>query len=656
MRRLALSLLLLASCHVPPKKVLVHVEVPLDLASGAAELTVLPRIAEARRTTRRTTITLELKRESGKVRLDLPGTCPAVVDTRSLSAGAQVKLQPLFDVGPSERVVGLAQRFELLAAPSCPEAATARATFELAGGAALDDVRSRTGALAATTRARAPEHVTTPGIVPISARVAQSFRTTITFRVELANGRRLERQLGVAAAARSSGLPDVGLHHPVLLSGNWQLAEKPPESLAALRNVGTLLELSPDRAGRYRLHDEAGRKLSIQSGRFDHVPLDCGRAACHAEIAQSSLTSPMTQVLASDLGGCHTLSEPECASACHATGEPGVPDGGFSHVMAELGMTALPADYDDLPPALRRLGGVGCMACHGPARIPEPSARFAILKSDVCAVCHDAPPRYGHVQALRASRMGHADADPETRREPCARCHTTWGALGRTAPLEHDPGGGLACVTCHDVHPRGPGATPSEPPALSHPGLLRRLPSPWDSRSLPASLLGVSRVCVSCHAPSTGDAVPEASAVAILTGKGGLDPASGAALELPAPHTASPRGCLACHDSGPEALVMGRSHAFRATDAACSRCHQTPPPRDPELAPRARSLLARLAPQSAPTKGPWHALPTEPGPRSAATTRALRNVLLVLEDPAADVHHPSYARALLDAAAATLPP
>jgi hypothetical protein len=36
-------------------------------------------------------------------------------------------------------------------------------------------------------------------------------------------------------------------------------------------------------------------------------------------------------------------------------------------------------------------------------------------------------------------------------------------------------------------------------------------------------------------------------------------------------------------------------------------------------------------------------------------TRALRDVLLVLEDPAADVHHPSYAKALLDAAERLVP-
>jgi hypothetical protein len=96
---------------------------------------------------------------------------------------------------------------------------------------------------------------------------------------------------------------------------------------------------------------------------------------------------------------------------------------------------------------------------------------------------------------------------------------------------------------------------------------------------------------------------------------------------------------------------LGKSHGFRATPESCARCHDSPKSRDPAIAQRARQLLARLDPKhSAGDVGsPWHAsdpplMPTAP------RTRAIRNVLLVLEDPAADVHAPGYARALLDAA------
>jgi hypothetical protein len=144
---------------------------------------------------------------------------------------------------------------------------------------------------------------------------------------------------------------------------------------------------------------------------------------------------------------------------------------------------------------------------------------------------------------------------------------------------------------------------------------------------------------------------PEASAAAIVAGLGGLELETGAPIALSGPHAAAGKGCLSCHDSGPEGLVLGKSHGFRATEQSCLRCHDRGKSRDPSIAQRARRLLERLDPEhSAGDVGkPWHAsyqslLPT---PRQ---TRALRNVLLVLEDPAADVHHPSYARLLLDAA------
>ncbi len=655
-----LGLLLLSGCYVPTKRVTLRIELPAELASRVKDVTVLPRIAELGRENGAGVIALELKRESGKVRLALPGACPLVIDTRELSGSAPVgfSMRPLFDVGPSERVVGLGQSFEMRAVPGCAEAQAVRATFAVSGGAALEGVTiaEHGRRLQARTRATPSVKSAAHGVVPVSAREQRKLRSEISFRVELPGGERFEQKLGISAAARSSGLSDVGLWHPVLLSGKgWSLREKPAESAAALRRVGELFELLPDALGRYRLTDGQGRDLSIHSGRYDQLPLDCGRSACHAQIAQSTLDSPMTRVLESDLGGCHALTDPACASACHATGEPGTADGGFTHVAAELGLPALPAEHDDLPRALRRLGGVGCMACHGPTKIPEPSQRFKLMQNDVCAVCHDAPPRYGHVQALESSRMGHADSSPATRTDPaCARCHTGWGAVGRPAPPADAQASGITCATCHDVHPHAANrpeanAAPSSVP--SHAGLLRDFALPATLPTPPASFQGVSKVCVSCHAPSSNTLRPEASAAAIVAGQGGLEPETGAALTLASPHAVPAKGCLSCHDSGPDELVLGKSHGFRATEQACDRCHQSAPKRDSSLAARARALLERLDPahSSGDVGKPWHASYTVllPTPQQ---TRALRDVLLVLEDPAADVHHPSYARALLDAA------
>jgi hypothetical protein len=233
----------------------------------------------------------------------------------------------------------------------------------------------------------------------------------------------------------------------------------------------------------------------------------------------------------------------------------------------------------------------------------------------VCATCHDAPPRYGHVAAFATTTMARADRDPRTREGECARCHTAWGARGdasRRPPLEVGAIG-LGCTSCHDVH----GEAPLRPTA---------------------------DVCVGCHSPGEG-ALPQASAAAIWAGRGGIDVKTGAPLEGPAPHAGVARGCLGCHDSGPNELERGKSHAFRATVASCTPCHANEPKRRPELAERARALVDELAPR-APRSVPPHAEPISKR-LSDPKARALRNALLVLEDPAADVHNPAYAERLL---------
>ena len=104
-------------------------------------------------------------------------------------------------------------------------------------------------------------------------------------------------------------------------------------------------------------------------------------------------------------------------------------------------------------------------------------------------------------------------------------------------------------------------------------------------------------------------------------------------------------------------MVLGKSHGFRATDATCARCHEQVTTRDPSLQARARALLSRL--QEAPwADRPPHARLSDTrvattlarGIDQATRSRALYDVLLVIEDGAADVHHPTYASALLDAA------
>jgi hypothetical protein len=317
-----------------------------------------------------------------------------------------------------------------------------------------------------------------------------------------------------------------------------------------------------------------------------------------------------------------------CGTPCHASSEPGLPDGGFSHVAREHGWRAPSVELDELdalPRALRRLAGVGCTACHGPGSIPEEGAGWAILASDVCAVCHDAPPRYGHALALRASAMARSDADPRTRASGCAGCHTTAGFLARIAAREatavpEDAPLGIACAACHAPH------------AAHERALVRLVPAPAGFEDEPRD-----RICLPCHAPSS-EGVRAAQATFVL-GRGAIDLRTGAALSATSAHAGL--GCLGCHGA-PRAsgLVRGAAHAFAVDEARCSRtgCHTSAPSRTTPagIAERVRRLLER--------GGPTH----EDAMVVGADSPLAWNLALLRMDRAAWVHGPGYAEALIE--------
>jgi hypothetical protein len=606
-------------------------------------------------------VALRLRRDLGPVRVNASGACPVVVETpQAAPPVVERHVDPLFDLGPHVRVVGPARRFEIRPKPHCGEAKRARIDFRVAGGAPLDDVRLEDGGRTFSARTRGIDRVRLGsewGIVPVSAN--ERGVTEIVARIRSVDGWSFERRFEVAALTRASGLPSVALGHGVLLSGSgFRLAKKPEGSRAELRLLGDLAELVPDVRGDFALADARGRELVIQGARYDEMPLDCGRSDCHSAIAASVRDSPMTHALSDGPEREHLRNQ--CAVTCHATGEPGTGDGGFSHVQEELGLVELPANWTDLPRALRRVGGVGCLACHGPTAIPPESARWAVLSSDVCAVCHDAPPRYRHVAAFNTTKMARADRNELTREPGCARCHTAWGWLGEPErrPPAHVGALGIGCVACHDVHPR-PDARAGEP-GQKH-TLLREIDVSAVLPGAPTSATGRSRVCISCHSPGA-EPFPAASAAAVWAGRGGLDPETGDPLAWPAPHAKNETGCLHCHAEPREGFdpryiralgVSGRggSHAFRATLATCVACHDETPKRRPALAARARAVLDELVPlvggKTRPV--PIHAEALEVK-LTGEKARALRNVLLVLEDGAADVHNPAYAEMLVSSA------
>jgi hypothetical protein len=566
-----------------------------------------------------------------------------------------------------ESPVGFDAAFSVEVRPLCARASEGTIAWRQVEGASaralVPDARGMGLSARTPTLAEALGGPPAWGLVPLSPRT----QGALLFEATWSDGQGAsERHTArVVAAARARGLPNVPLGAAQYLGGaGWRLEARPGGSTAALVSASGATSLTPDVAGDYRLVDGAGRALALRAGRYDSTPLDCGRSGCHVDLARAADASPMTSVLARGIVPAAAASPPvarfgagypRCALACHATGEPGVADGGFAHVHHELATDALgPRAWETVPAPLRRLGGVGCLACHGPGALPEATSRWSVLRADVCATCHDAPPRYGHVGAWRASAMARADRDPRAAREPaCARCHTTWGFLAASrgadasAPVDRRPpaevgGVGITCAACHAVHdPASTGRTPR---------LLRATPVPAVLAGAP--LHDRSRVCLGCHAPEPGEGAPSASAAALWAGRGGLDPATGRALEAPAVHGAVAGGCVGCHRSGPEGLERGGNHSFVARRADCASCHAKGLPQD-DLAARARALWATLpatARGEGEGAGPPHARTAVRFDRGTPLGRAAWNISLVLEDRAAAAHNAPYARQLLAAA------
>ncbi len=568
------------------------------------------------------------------------------------------------DFGGDRADVGFDAVFVIDVKSTCAEVLGGGITWKQVAGAPLREQHvSNNGFRLSARTARAAALLPEPwpwGIVPVSPRTRGEVGLEAAWRDSA--GHRMRRELRVAAVARSHGLPNTAVGTRALLGGEgWRLIESPPGASATVDVSDRHESLRPDVAGTFHLVDGRGHQLDLRAGRFDDTPLDCGRSGCHAEIATAARASPMASVLARGLRAgsvAHARGDyPRCALGCHAVGEPGIADGGFVHVATEMGIAPdAQTTWEQLPAALRRQGGVGCLACHGPGAVPEAAARWSVLRSDVCAVCHDAPPRYGHVAAWRTSRMARADAAPRTRsQQPCVRCHTTWGSLAsaqpgasaRRPPDADDVGPiGIACVACHAVHEPG-----TAQPARA---LLRETPVPTVLGDILPTARARSGTCLACHAPQVDGAQPFASAAALWLGRGGIDPQSGAPLRGAAPHGLVDGGCVACHRAGPPEIERGAGHAFRADRSACRACHTRELPLE-DLRGRAQALWRRLValtgllardPAGA---EPLHAFVTGVD-RSRPLGRAAWNVLLVLEDRAAAVHNQPYARALLDAA------
>lgn len=645
-----------------------------DLDPNDPRFTPKSGVIAVRRVGSTLTVELSLEANVSTLLVDLDGTCPSSFDLRGLEPGQVVRraLRPWIDFGPRQVQIGYGARFEIRVRPGCPEAQSGQIRWSVVSGAELSDIRqSQNGFLFEAKTA--PLARWFPGglnwgIAPISPRTRAE---TVLKASWTAPGRRaVTRRVVVSAAARSHGLPSVSTHQRLFLGGSgWRLVSHPDGAQASIRADGDQSTIEPDVAGLWKLEDGQGRELRIRSGRYDDTPLDCGRSECHAKLTANAAASPMTTVLRRGLAGALGAGYGvACAVACHTVGEPGVEDGGFWSVASALGVTWSDPNlraWERLPSALRRLGGVGCLGCHGPGAVPEPSSRWSILQAGVCAYCHDAPPRYGHVAAWQSSKMAQSDHDPRARSRPeCARCHTTSGfldslkALGgpRSAPLEAGPLG-IACAACHAVHPTSPETAESHAGAPVQ-ALLRAVAVPPALSDLPTPSRDPTLVCLRCHAPEAG--APDASAAAIWAGRGGFEPSSGAPLSGSAPHLNIAGGCVGCHNSGPSGLERGSNHAFLVDRKTCRPCHATAPTASTELRDRILALYSKLGlePANRPLEGSRASEPPHASLRrldlGSPRGRAQYNALLVVEDPAAEYHNRPYAERLLESAEAAL--
>lgn len=577
-------------------------------------------------------LVMEVDRPKTESQLTLTGAglCPTPVTLSPDAQGAEVEVRALLVASAGNAMeLGFDQPFSITLTPGCREGLTGKVEWSQIEGVPLEFSAEQSGyVLRGRTRPFVDVHPAPAphGIVPISPRTRGSY----VFRARFTGGGGATTDVTVplASAARSAGLPSIALGVRVYLGGSgWHVKVPAREGRAEVERGGPLESFRPDVRGRWLLEDANGGKLAVVAGLHSETPLDCGRTECHPNETAAAQKTPMFSVFRRGVSG-ELGFDSACAMACHTAGEPGIADGGFDALRRTLGLASRiavgPDGWDALPRPLRRTGGVTCTACHGPGAIPEPSARWAVLRADVCAVCHDAPPRYGHVAAWAESRMARSDADTDARqRSECRGCHTTSGFLERHGlrkadPLARDVPVGISCAACHAPHAEKHGKR-----------LLREVAVP-KGVTLPAKA-AESRVCVSCHASDAGSPVNASAATLVF----------GSAPGTPAPH--AELGCMGCHGAG---QPRGESHRFAPVLGVCASCHEGGVPVKPDLRTRALALHQKLT-GKAPGSKPAHALGA---PLDPPAGRALADVLLVLEDPAAGVHNAAYARALLDEA------
>ena len=573
-------------------------------------------------------IELELPADGARtIEISADGACSQSVDLGD-PALKRVKLGAFFLVRLENMAqLGYDAPFSFQVEPGCEAAKTGPVVWQAVQGANLNLSISQNGRM---VRGRTPSleslHGTPRGAGLLPASPRTSARTVLSATWEGA-GRKVEQLFTLAAQTRATGLPSVARGHRIWLTGAWTIKERPKGSKADAKSHGDNTSLLPDTLGRFVLSGPTKQSLELTVGAHGDGPQDCGRAECHREVSSHARKSPMTTIFQRGVTGKLDGYNSSCVSGCHTTGEIGVDDGGYDSVLARFGWNPSlpigPEAFDRLPRDARRVSGVTCTACHGPGAIPAPSASWSVLRTAVCATCHDFPPEYEHVIRYEKTRMAQSQRRKGIDAEPCSGCHTTAGFLirigasskPRQAPREQSHG--LSCQTCHAAH---------APKAAAQ---LLRLPDYPKGFPKPEKAPTAARVCIACHASQSGG------------------PGQASLMFAQAPGVKPPHAQLVCTDchGARDDSPKGASHDFAVRVSVCSRCHEPPVmekrPEEGSIAERAQALWKKRVRRPLPTAArPAHA---------QELPEVARWLSLILDDHGAAAHNAPYARAMLDA-------
>jgi hypothetical protein len=438
----------------------------------------------------------------------------------------------------------------------------------------------------ATARSRFPVR---PSFGPVA--IPRGGEGALEVELVVSDGARKGRAVArVRSAAVTGGWPRVetGLDLTVTCGkaedtpARWELVETPAASRAVvLEPDRCLARVRADLTGRYVLAEKtSGRRIPFWYGDWvGHE--ECARPECHPNEAATWQGTKHASVFARGLeGGLGADYGPACWG-CHTLGQDtGGRSIGFRRAAEALAWTP-PASptagaWDAVPARVKLWANVQCEQCHGPGRF------WTGLSANVCAQCHDAPPRYHILGDWRRSRMSVPPAGAAAARADCATCHSAHGGIARidggtaARPKEEPEAQGITCPVCHDPH------------EARFPVQLRRFGDVTVAGRTVAS--GKSAVCFSCHGTYEGPpATPDGRAPHAPQGFMLLTPAGDAS----APHAAVPDLCVGCHMKRPEVAATARparageasrgamgGHTFslrgsgETLDAACRECHE----------------------------------------------------------------------------------